>query len=192
MKTKLLTTAIVCALLISLTGCATDNTAQMLRDNAEVTVNTEAVTEPSADTQAVTLTAERQKKKCLPSQLQRKHRRQVRHRKPIPQENWNHRSRQNRPGRLNPQKLRSRMLRASRRNRSNPSQRSHLLRLHRQSTRRPNRQLQRSLPHRLSLLRPSKQSLLWKRSQRPHTIMSSISMRSKRTVSPSVRAWAMR
>lgn len=58
MKTKLLTTAIACALLISITGCAADNTAQMLHDNAEVTVNTEAVTEPSADTQTVTLTAE--------------------------------------------------------------------------------------------------------------------------------------
>ena len=67
MKTKLLTTAIVCALLISLTGCATDNTAQMLRDNAEVTVNTEAVTEPSADTQAVTLTAETAEKE-MPAQ----------------------------------------------------------------------------------------------------------------------------
>ena len=58
MKTKLLTTAIVCALLISITGCAADNTAQMLHNDAEVIVNTETVTEPSADTQTVTPTAE--------------------------------------------------------------------------------------------------------------------------------------
>lgn len=49
MKTKLLTTAIVCALLISITGCAADNTEQMLHNDAEVIVNTETVTEPSAD-----------------------------------------------------------------------------------------------------------------------------------------------
>ena len=67
MKTKLLTTAIACALLISITGCAADNTAQMLHDNAEVTVNTEAVTEPSADTQTVTLTAETAEKE-MPAQ----------------------------------------------------------------------------------------------------------------------------
>ena len=66
MKTKLLTTAIACALLISITGCAADNTAQMLHDNAEVTVNTEAVTEPSADTQTVTLTAETAEKEIYP------------------------------------------------------------------------------------------------------------------------------
>ena len=56
---------VVCALLISITGCAADNTAQMLHDNADVTVNTEAVTEPSADTQAVTLTAETAEKEML-------------------------------------------------------------------------------------------------------------------------------
>lgn len=43
MKTKLLTTAIVCALLISITGCAADNTEQMLHNDAEVIVNTETV-----------------------------------------------------------------------------------------------------------------------------------------------------
>lgn len=67
MKTKLLTTAIVCALLISLTGCATDRTAQMLHDNADITVNTEALTEHSADTQAVTPTAETAEKE-MPAQ----------------------------------------------------------------------------------------------------------------------------
>lgn len=67
MKTKLLTTAIACALLISITGCAADNTAQMLHNDAEVTVNTEAVTEPSADTQAVALTAETAEKE-MPAQ----------------------------------------------------------------------------------------------------------------------------
>lgn len=58
MKTKLLTAAIVCALLLSITGCAADKAEQMLHDNVEITVNTDAVTEPSADTQAVALTAE--------------------------------------------------------------------------------------------------------------------------------------
>ena len=67
MKIKRLTPMIVCALLFSLTGCAADNTAQMLHDNAEVTVNTEAVTEPSADTQTVTLTAETAEKE-MPAQ----------------------------------------------------------------------------------------------------------------------------
>ena len=67
MKTKLLTTAIACALLISITGCAADNTAQMLQDTADVTVNTEALTEPSADTQAVTPTAETAEKE-IPAQ----------------------------------------------------------------------------------------------------------------------------
>ena len=37
----------------------------MLHDNAEVTVNTEAVTEPSADTQTVTLTAETAEKEMF-------------------------------------------------------------------------------------------------------------------------------
>lgn len=58
MKTKLLTTLVACALLISLMGCAADKTAQMLQDTADVTVNTEALTQHSADTQAVTPTAE--------------------------------------------------------------------------------------------------------------------------------------
>lgn len=58
MKTKLLTAAIVCTLLLSITGCAADKAEQMLHDNVEITVNTDAVTEPSADTQAVALTAE--------------------------------------------------------------------------------------------------------------------------------------
>ena len=65
MEAKHITAMIVCALLISLTGCAADNTAQMLHDNAEVTVNTEAVTEPSADTQTVTLAAETAEKEIL-------------------------------------------------------------------------------------------------------------------------------
>ena len=67
MKTKLLTTAIVCALLISITGCAADNTEQMLHNDAEVIVNTETVTEPSADTQTVTPTAETAEKE-IPAQ----------------------------------------------------------------------------------------------------------------------------
>lgn len=67
MKTKLLTTAIVCALLISITGCAADNTEQMLQNDAEVIVNTETVTEPSADTQTVTPTAETAEKE-IPTQ----------------------------------------------------------------------------------------------------------------------------
>lgn len=67
MKTKLLTTAIVCALLISITGCAADNTEQMLHNDAEVIVNTETVTEPSADTQIVTPTAETAEKE-IPAQ----------------------------------------------------------------------------------------------------------------------------
>ena len=67
MKTKLLTTAIVCALLISITGCAADNTEQMLHNDAEVIVNTETVTELSADTQTVTPTAETAEKE-IPAQ----------------------------------------------------------------------------------------------------------------------------
>ena len=67
MKTKPLTTAIVCALLISITGCAADNTEQMLHNDAEVIVNTETVTEPSADTQTVTPTAETAEKE-IPAQ----------------------------------------------------------------------------------------------------------------------------
>lgn len=67
MKTKLLTTAIVCALLISITGCAADNTEQMLHNDAEVIVNTETVTEPSADTQTVTPTVETAEKE-IPAQ----------------------------------------------------------------------------------------------------------------------------
>lgn len=67
MKTKLLTTVIVCALLISITGCAADNTEQMLHNDAEVIVNTETVTEPSADTQTVTPTAETAEKE-IPAQ----------------------------------------------------------------------------------------------------------------------------
>lgn len=43
MKTKLLTAAIVCALLLSITGCAADKAEQMLHDNVEITVNTDAV-----------------------------------------------------------------------------------------------------------------------------------------------------
>lgn len=67
MKTKLLTAAIVCALLLSITGCAADKAEQMLHDNVEITVNTDAVTEPSADTQAVALTAETAEKE-MPAQ----------------------------------------------------------------------------------------------------------------------------
>ena len=40
MKTKLLTAAIVCTLLLSITGCAADKAEQMLHDNVEITVNT--------------------------------------------------------------------------------------------------------------------------------------------------------
>lgn len=43
MKTKLLTAAIVCALLISLTGCAADKTAPTLQHNVNGTVNTEVL-----------------------------------------------------------------------------------------------------------------------------------------------------
>ena len=67
MKTKLLTTLVACALLISLMGCAADKTAQMLQDTADVTVNTEALTQHSADTQAVTPTAETAEKE-IPAQ----------------------------------------------------------------------------------------------------------------------------
>lgn len=58
MKTKLLTAAIVCALLISLTGCAADKTAPTLQYNVNDTVNTEVPAEPVGETQAVTLTVE--------------------------------------------------------------------------------------------------------------------------------------
>jgi hypothetical protein len=39
---------------------------------------------------------------------------------------------------------------------------------------------------------PLRQNLRWRHSQRPHTITSSISMRSVLTASPSVRVWATR
>lgn len=58
MKTKLLTAVIVCALLISLTGCAADKTAPTLQHNVNDTVNTEVPAEPVGEMQAVTLTAE--------------------------------------------------------------------------------------------------------------------------------------
>lgn len=145
---------------------------------------------------------------CLPSQLQQKHRRQARRRKPNRHENRKPQGRRKRPSRPNRQNLRSRMLRVSRRSRkspwkhsrsrqnlrnhrkkrNSPSQRSLLLRLRRPNPRQPNRLLQQSLPRRLNLLLRSKQSLLLKRSPRPHTIMNSTSMRSEPTASPSVRA----
>ena len=58
MKTKLLTAVIVCALLISLTGCVADKTAPTLQHNVNDTVNTEVPAEPVGEMQAVTLTAE--------------------------------------------------------------------------------------------------------------------------------------
>ena len=58
MKTKLLIAAIVCALLISLTGCAADKTAPTLHHDVDGTVNTEAVTGSAGETKAVTQTAE--------------------------------------------------------------------------------------------------------------------------------------
>lgn len=67
MKTKLLTTAIVCALLISLTGCAADKTAPTLQHSVTGTVNTEVTAEPVGETQAVTLTAETAEKE-MPAQ----------------------------------------------------------------------------------------------------------------------------
>ena len=45
MKTKLLTTAIACALLISLTGCAADKIASTPTQNVDVTMDTETAIE---------------------------------------------------------------------------------------------------------------------------------------------------
>lgn len=203
MKTKLLTTAIACALLISLTGCAADKIASTPTQNVDVTMDTETAIESEGETEAVTLAAETAEKIFLPSPLQRRHRRQERQRNLSSQENRKLRNRQNRPGNPSRQRLRSKNLRASPLSRNSLRKRSQnrrslrnrqrkrnspsLLSLQlQQSLHRPNRLLQRSLPHRW------KQSLPQKRSQRPHTIMNSTSMRSEPTASPSVRAWAIR
>ena len=58
MKTKLLTTAIACALLISLTGCAADKIASTPTQNVDVTMDTETAIESEGETEAVTLAAE--------------------------------------------------------------------------------------------------------------------------------------
>lgn len=200
---------IVCALLISLTGCAADKIASTPTQNVDVTMDTETAIESEGETEAVTLAAETAEKIFLPSPLQRRHRRQARQRNLSSQENRKLRNRQNRPGNPSRQRLRSKNLRASPLSRNSLRKRSQnrrslrnrqrkrnspsLLSLQlQQSLHRPNRLLQRSLPHRLSLLRRWKQSLPQKRSQRPHTIMNSTSMRSEPTASPSVRAWAIR
>lgn|GEM_PF-231876 len=58
MKTKLLTAMIVCALLISLTGCAADKIAPTPTHNVDVTMDTETTIESAGETEAVTLAAE--------------------------------------------------------------------------------------------------------------------------------------
>lgn len=58
MKTKLLTAMIVCALLISLTGCAADKIASTPTQNVDVTMDTETAIESEGETEAVTLAAE--------------------------------------------------------------------------------------------------------------------------------------
>ena len=49
MKTKLLTAMIVCALLISLTGCAADKIASTPTQNVDVTMDTETAINRSRD-----------------------------------------------------------------------------------------------------------------------------------------------
>lgn len=58
MKTKLLTAMIVCALPISLTGCAADKIASTPTQNVDVTMDTETTIESEGETEAVTLAAE--------------------------------------------------------------------------------------------------------------------------------------
>lgn len=210
MKTKLLTAVIVCALLISLTGCVADKTAPTLQHNVNDTVNTEVPAEPVGEMQAVTLTAETAENEmpAQPASTEAPQTSEAPETEP-PRESEAPRQTEA-PSRPNRQNLRSRMLRVSRRSRkspwkhsrsrqnlrnhrkkrNSPSQRSLLLRLRRPNPRQPNRLLQQSLPRRLNLLLRSKQSLLLKRSPRPHTIMNSTSMRSEPTASPSVRAYA--
>ena len=58
MKAKNLTAMIVCALLISFTGCAADKIAPTPTHNVDGTMNTEVTTEPELEAEAATLTAE--------------------------------------------------------------------------------------------------------------------------------------
>ena len=58
MKAKYLTAMIVCALLISLTGCAADKIAPTPTHNVDGTMNTEVAAEPVGEAEAATLTAE--------------------------------------------------------------------------------------------------------------------------------------
>ena len=58
MKAKHLTAMIVCALLISLTGCTADKIAPTPTHNVDGTMNTEVTTEPKLEAEAATLTAE--------------------------------------------------------------------------------------------------------------------------------------
>lgn len=58
MKAKHLTAMIVCALLISLTGCTADKIAPTPTHNVDGTMNTEVTTEPELEAEAATLTAE--------------------------------------------------------------------------------------------------------------------------------------
>ena len=58
MKTKRLTPMIICALLISLTGCTADKIAPTPTHNVDGTMNTEVAAEPVGEAEAATLTAE--------------------------------------------------------------------------------------------------------------------------------------
>ena len=58
MKAKHLTAMIVCALLISLTGCTADEIAPTPTHNVDGTMNTEVTTEPKLEAEVATLTAE--------------------------------------------------------------------------------------------------------------------------------------
>ena len=75
--------------------------------------------------------------------------------------------------------------------RNSPSLQSSRLQLNAMTHRQKFRHLRSRLrqPNHRSLLR---QNHRWRHSQRPHTIMNSISMRSVLTASPSVRVWATR
>ena len=202
MKTKLLTTAIACALLISLTGCAADKIASTPTQNVDVTMDTETAIESEGETEAVTLAAETAEKD-IPAQpasteapqtsetaepVQPRESEAPKQTESPRQSEPTEAPKQESPSPLSRNSLRKRSqnrrsLRNRQRKRNSPSLLSLQLQ---QSLHRPNRLLQRSLPHRW------KQSLPQKRSQRPHTIMNSTSMRSEPTASPSVRAWAIR
>ena len=67
MKAKHLTPMIVCALLISFTGCAADKIAPTPTHNVDDTVNTEVTTAPEVEAEAATLAAETAEKE-MPAQ----------------------------------------------------------------------------------------------------------------------------